>query len=78
MHTVGKKYCPKTEDFFIVIPNSKKPLDVKNPSASKYSIFISVSRREFHENPCWSFFRANTRYGPYNKKYEFLWVFGHS
>jgi len=58
-----------------VIPNFKKPFDVKRSSDSKYAIFMSPAREAhessvfihqmsfkivgFHENPCWSFFRAN-------------------
>ena len=36
-------------EWTIVPGELKKPLDVKNPSDSKYLIFINVSRREVHE-----------------------------
>ena len=48
---VGTNFWPKIgkffpEEWFQIL---KKPFDVKKSSDSKYSIFISVSRREVHE-----------------------------
>ena len=52
MHRVGTNFRLKIGNFFLVnlFRISKKLFDVKNPSDSKYSIFIGVSRREVHES----------------------------